>query len=151
MDEKRQRVEALLGSLAEARAETERLERRIEALRGKCCRITPSYVRRAGAAQTRGKAEVWDLLMEEQERLAEQLQKLLTVQRQVEAWINLLPKDRWRMVLRYRYLEGMSFVHIGETLERATGRPCSDTQLYRLHREALQAAAELWPMEAERS
>ena len=42
MDEKRQRVEALLGSLAEARAETERLERRIEALRGKCCRITPS-------------------------------------------------------------------------------------------------------------
>ena len=143
------RVQALLASLAEARSETVRLEGRIQRLRDKSTAVTPRYGARhgGGGGAGRGVTELWDLLQDETARLTQQVARLLALQRQVEAWIDLLPKDQWRMVLRWRYLEGMGYPQVAETLEKTTGRSCSETTVYRLHREALQAAAALWPLE----
>lgn len=142
------RVQALLASLAEARSETVRLERRIRRLRDKSTAVTPRYGARhgGGGGGGRGVTELWDLLQDETARLTQQVARLFALQRQVETWIDLLPKDQWRMVLRWRYLEGMGYPQVAETLEKTTGRSCSETTVYRLHREALQAAAALWPL-----
>ena len=141
------RVQALLASLAEARSETVRLEGRIQRLRDKSTAVTPRYgARHGGGGGGRGVTELWDLLQDETARLTRQVARLFALQRQVETWIDLLPKDQWRMVLRWRYLEGMGYPQVAETLEKTTGRSCSETTVYRLHREALQAAAALWPL-----
>lgn len=147
MEQRMERVQSLLASLAEARSQTARLERRIEYLKAKCTAVTQHYGVRRGSGGGRGVSELWNLLQDETARLTEQVERLLSLQRQVEAWIDLLPKDLWRMALRYRYLDGMGYPEAAEEMERTTGKSCSETKIYRLHREALRAAAALWPLE----
>ena len=48
------------------------------------------------------------------------------------------------MVLRCRYLDGMSMQEIADELTRVTGRSFSVYQIYRLHSAALGAAEDLW-------
>lgn len=51
------------------------------------------------------------------------------------------------MVLRYRYLDGMGYSRIVDEMSRDSKREYSETTIFRLHREALQAAAALWPLD----
>ena len=88
-----------------------------------------------------------DQLCDETERLGVQILRLLAVERQVEAWIDLLPKDGWRMVMRYRHLDGLGYPEILERMNHDTKRTYSDTTIFRLHREALEAAARFWPLD----
>ena len=147
MNRTKNRAQALLESLSEVRSQTTRLARRIEYLESKCTNVTARYTLRTGSGGG-DTTDVWCQLSDERERLAAQLQKLLALYRQVEQWIDLLPNPGWRMVLRYRYLDGLTLPQTAEAVRQAMGkRSCSDSQIYRLHKEALEAANRLWPME----
>ena len=49
------------------------------------------------------------------------------------AIIDSIKKDQLRMILRYRYLNGMDWRHVGKAMNLC------DTSLFRLHKEALKA------------
>lgn len=149
LQEKKRRVQALLDSLAEGRSQVERLQERISRLKALSTAVTPVYGREGGqrGRPSRGKSEVVDQLCDETERLGVQILRLLAVERQVEAWIDLLPKDGWRMVMRYRHLDGLGYPEILERMNHDTKRTYSDTTIFRLHREALEAAARFWPLD----
>ena len=53
-----------------------------------------------------------------------------------------LPDQRQRLVLSLRYLDGLSWREIAEFFED-TGEPLCERQLYRIHKAALAAVAEL--------
>ena len=114
LQEKKRRVQALLDSLTEGRSQVERLQERISRLKALSTAVTPVYGREGGqrGRPSRGKSEVVDQLCDETERLGVQILRLLAVERQVEAWIDLLPKDGWRMVMRYRHLDGLGYPEI---------------------------------------
>lgn len=149
MEAKQERVRAFLASLTEARSQVARIERRIRALRDKSTAVTPVYGKVGSRTNrgSRGRSELWNLLCDEEARLTAQMKQLLAVEHQAEAWIDLLPKDGWRMVLRYRYLDGMGYPQIVDKMSRDSKREYSETTIFRLHREALQAAAALWPLD----
>ena len=101
LQEKKRRVQALLDSLTEGRSQVERLQERISRLKALSTAVTPVYGREGGqrGRPSRGKSEVVDQLCDETERLGVQILRLLAVERQVEAWIDL-PRYRAE-VLRF--------------------------------------------------
>lgn len=133
----------VLDSLADMKSQIRRLTRRIEFLETKCENITRRYGSKGGAAPCN---ELWLVLSDERTRLTEQLRQVLAMERQVQAWLALLPKPLWRLVLQYRYLEGMSFQQVTEAVSRDAGHSYSIAQIYRFHRQALDAAETLWPL-----
>lgn len=149
MEAKQARIQALLDSLAEGRSQIARLQARVARLTDIATSVTPVYGQEGGRGGRtgRGRSEVVDQLCDERHRLSVQVLRLLAVEREVEAWIDLLPRDGWRMVMRYRYLDGLTFPEVLERMCRDTKQEYSDTTIFRLHREALRAAAEFWPME----
>ena len=85
-------------------------------------------------------------LCDRRSELEAQERQLKAQEARISGWIDLLPRPRWRMVLRCRYLDGMELPEVAQELTRATGREFSVHQIYRLHRDALQAAERLWPL-----
>ncbi len=133
-----------LASLADRKSQILRLTQRIKFLEDRCKSTTPRYGPKTGGASCN---ELWDVLSDERTRLTEQLQRIMAMERQVQEWILLLPKPLWRLILQYRYLEGMSYLELSDAIQRDTGRSYSVAQLHRLHRQALEAAEVLWPLE----
>ena len=62
--------------------------------------------------------------------------------RRAERLLTALPDQRQRLVLSLRYLDGLSWREIAEFFED-TGEPLCERQLYRIHKAALAAVAEL--------
>lgn len=145
MERKRLRSRDALEAVEENRIQVARLRREVKYLEGRCTSTTAGYGLKTGSGGN-GPAESWAVLADRRKAL-EALEAELNVQeQQVGQWIELLPKARWRMLLRCRYLNGMDLHDVAEALEQATGRPFNMNQVYRLHRQALDAAEELWPM-----
>lgn len=133
----------LLENVEETRSQVARLRRSVRLLEEKCTGNITRYGRR-GTPEGVGPEELWTKLCDRREKLTRQ-EGLLRDQEQVLAqWIDQLPRPRWRMVMRCRYLDGMSMTEIADELTRSTGREFSIHQVYRLHSAALSAAAELW-------
>ena len=134
-----------LESVEEARSQVGRLRRSVHTLQGRCT----SRTSRLGAAST-GKSspypELWDFLADQRSLLEQKEKQLRQLEERMERWIDLLPKPRWRMVLRYRYLDGMELPEVAQELSKNTGREFSMNQIYRFHRSALDAADKLWPL-----
>lgn len=134
-----------LESVEEARSQVGRLRRSVNALQSRCT----SRTSRLGAqysSQMASKPELWDLLADQKSLLEQKEQQLRQLEDRMERWIDLLPRARWRMVLRYHYLDGMELPEVAQELSKSTGREFSMNQIYRFHRSALEAADKLWPM-----
>ena len=134
-----------LDSLETQRIRLARLRRNVEYLQGKCTDASSHYgVRISGTP--RDKSDLWDELADRRQDLEDQQKLLREREERLEEWIDLLPKPRWRMVLRCRYLDGMELCDVARELEEATGRDISMHQVYRLHSAALRAADQIWPL-----
>ena len=138
-------VRRVLESVEETRSQVARLRRSVRFLEAKCTSGTSRYGIR-GAGDTAGPEAMWTRLCDQREKLNQQEKKLADLERLLSRWIDQLPRPRWRMVLRCRYLDGLALQEVAEELTRATGREFSMHQVYRLHREALGAAEALWPI-----
>ncbi len=125
-----------LGSYWELRNEHGRLERKIEELESQCQKVTAKYG--AGIGGSGGRNSVWDALIEARERAGVKLTETLSREAEVERFIERIPEKRCRQLLRYRYLELLSWERIAKEMGYCT------RQLRRLHGKALQAARKLW-------
>ena len=85
-------------------------------------------------------------LAEKEAQLAQREKELQQLESQLRQWIDLLPCQRWRMVLRHYYLEGMGLIEVADALSKSTGRKFTSAQIYSLHFRALEAAEKLWPL-----
>lgn len=139
-------VQQLLDSMVEAKSRIARLSRRVELLKTKCGALTAKLTVKTGGGRD-DMEDTWCQLAEERERLAQQLRLLLALERQVEQRIDRLPKDRWRMVLRYRYLDGMTFPCIAFQLKADAGLECTDGRLHQIHRQAMEELERQWENE----
>ena len=133
-------------AVEEGRSQVARLRRDVRYWESRCTSATGSRygVKVSGGGPVRGGA--WDELCERKDALARQERAVAEQEQTLSQWIDSLPKPRWRMVLRARYLDGMPLGEVAEEQTKATGREFSTSQVYRLHREALKAAEELWPI-----
>lgn len=143
MTSQQEQVRDLLSSIEEARSQTARSARNVQYLQSKCTSATPHYGHRSGGSGS-DHAGLWDKLSEARVRLESDRQRLAELEQQISRKIDRLPKPRWRMVLRYRYLDGMTPAEIAIELSRATGREFSIHQIYRLHYQALSYAGQTW-------
>ena len=134
-----------LEQVEEIRSQVARLRRGVEWLQARCTSTTSRYGYRAGGSGG-DSSGLLNQLCDRRSELEEQERQLKEQEARITAWIDLLPRPRWRMVLRYRYLDGMELSEVAQELTRATGREFSVYQIYRRHREALQAAERLWPL-----
>lgn len=137
---------AVLELLEESRSQVARLRRKIQLLESRATSVTAQYGPKAGGGQGQGPAEVWNELADRKKELELRESRLDRQEKQLSRWIDQLPRPRWRMVLRYRYLDGMEFLDIAEAMTAATGREFSVYQIYRLHSKALEAASQQWPI-----
>ena len=135
-----------LEEIEEIRSQVARLRRGVERLQAKCTGTSRSYGYRTGGGDGRGPEATMSQLCDRRSELEAQERQLKEQEARISGWIDLLPRPRWRMVLRCRYLDGMELPEVAQELTRATGREFSVHQVYRLHREALQAAEKLWPL-----
>lgn len=134
-----------LESIEEARSQVGRLRRSVNTLQSRCT----SRTSRLGSGYSSGmssKPELWDLLADQKSLLEKKEQQLRQLEDRMEQWIDLLPRPRWRMVLRYHYLDGMELSEVAQELSKSTGREFTMNQIYRFHRSALEAADKLWPL-----
>lgn len=132
-----------LEQMEEQRSQVARLRRSVRLLEEKCTAATARYGNRSGS-ESMGREELWAKLCDRRDCLKRQEAALQESEQRICQWIDQLPRPRWRMVLRCRYLDGMSMQEIADELTRVTGRSFSVYQIYRLHSAALGAAEALW-------
>lgn len=138
------RARRTLEAIEEGRSQVARLRRAVSYLEAKCTART-SRCTQAGGSSAPGRDDLLVELIDRKTALQTQENQLRQQLEQLERWIDLLPRPRWRMVLRYHYLEGLELPDVAQALTAATGRSFSVSQIYRLHREALASAEGLWP------
>ena len=139
-------VRQQLEALEELGSEVARLRRGVHHLESRCMSAGISRYGFAVTGDNREKEELWARLCDQRTALTEKEAHYREQEELVRVWIDQLPRPRWRMVLRCRYLEGMPMAEIPEVLTEATGRSFSISQIYRLHAQALSAAEKLWPV-----
>ena len=142
--------EEALRAAEEVRSQCARLTRRLDYLQVKSTAMTSRLSGLPGSGGYQ-RSDLWEQLADTRSDLTKQLQNALALERELSQWIDLLPRVGWRMVLRYRYLDAMSCPEICDEMEKITRRPCSRSQLYRLQKGALEAAARLWPLKPPES
>ena len=145
MEEKKACARQALEAVEEARSQVGRQRRTVDMLRSRC---TGRVSRLGTSASGRNgpHPELWDALADQSTLLEKREKQLSQLEQRLEGWIDLLPKPRWRMVLRCHYLDGMELPEVAQELSRSTGREFSMNQIYRFHRQALEAADKLWPL-----
>lgn len=136
-EKKHDPVREFLNSYWELRKEHRRLERKIEELESQCQSVTAKYSALPGGGGGNGNS-AWDALVEARERAGAALTKTLYREADIEQFINSLPEPRYRVLLKYRYLELLNWEPIAKKMNY------SERQLRRLHGRALQAARKLW-------
>lgn len=133
-----------LESVEEMRSQVGRRRRAVTNLRSRCGAKTSRWG--SGGGGTDGHGTLWESLADQSLLLEKEEAQLRSLEEQIEGWIDLLPKPRWRMVLRCRYLDGIPLGDIPQELTEHTGQEFSIYQVYRFHRQALEAADKLWPL-----
>ena len=74
-----------------------------------------------------------DKICELQEELAREMQLLQRRRQEIERAINTLDDERFRGVLYLKYIEGMTFEQVADSI------PYSSKQVYRIHKKAIES------------
>ena len=129
-----QEKKAKLNQYREAEAESSRLEQEITRWYSKAEKMTTAVklIPSGGAAgrSLENSIEAIDALAG---RLGDKRRETVRLRREIEDVIAAVPDGRLRMLLRYRYIDGMTWTHI----ERQMGY--ERTQIWRLHGRALES------------
>ena len=116
-----------------------RRDRRVEELTCQCESITSKYGVTPRGGSGRSSVSVWDALIEAKDRVEAKLVESLKLEAAIEDFIDALDNPLHRELLRYRYLEGLSWEDVGEHINRNP-----DYARRELHGAALQAARKKW-------
>ncbi len=99
----------------------------------KACKITPVYTDMP--KQTSGDNKLQraiEKLLEEDQRLAEKITEYLTAKREIEAEIETVEDEQLRCLLRYRYIDHLTWEKIAEEMHYSV------QHTYKLHIKALE-------------
>ena len=109
--------------------------KKLAELRENACSI-PAVMPKGGKVQTSpdGDAPFVRALMrmeEQEERINQEIELLVELKEQIREVIGQVEDDNLRMVLAFKYLEGMSFEEIGDVLH------ANKSTVYRWHKQAV--------------
>lgn len=141
------RSRRVLEDVENCRLQVAQLRRECRHLEDRCTSVTQRYKTSTNGGSKDPHSALWDELADKKSLLRLREQALENREQSIIEWIEQLPNPRWRLLLRCRYLDGMDLTEVMETLEQATGRRFTMNQVYGIHRRALDAAEELWPLE----
>jgi len=131
-------VRAYLNSVLEYRVEARRLRQKISALEDRATSITSQVT----GMPRGGSADSGAVLAALADATAEYYQKLIEVERkelEVAAFIDSLPSDTSRMILKLHYVDRKHWPQVLRALTSA-GYKVSERKMYRLHGRALEEA-----------
>ena len=133
-----------LRSVRTLRSERLYAERRIERLFAEAERITMSYKLAGGGSGDVHRDALLAELADRSVELARKVRELWRREELVEAFIEGLPDDRHRAILRLRYIGCLPWPKVRAALE-ALGFWYDERQVFRLHGAALQIARGMYP------
>lgn len=145
MERKQTFARQALEALEEARSQVGRLQRTVKMLRSRCTGMVRNHDNPGGSTCHSTHQDLWDALADQQSLLEQKQQQLAELEQKLERWIDRIPRPRWRMVLRFHYIDALPLSETALELTRATGREFTKDQVYRFHRNALEAADQIWP------
>jgi hypothetical protein len=133
-----------LRSLRPLRQERKHSERRLEQLYAEAARITATYTPLTGGVGDQHRDALLIELADRAAELRELIKRQWSQEHLVEEFIDEIPDERHRTILRLRYVDCLRWPKVLEEMERA-GLYYDERQMYRLHGSALQAARGLYP------
>jgi len=94
---------------------------------------------RVSGTPQRSKVETYVLeLVDTHAELQKEINELLSLSREAEAWIKKLDDDRYRAVLQLRYLCAMTWEEVADKMKYNV------RWTHKMHREAVEALARIW-------
>lgn len=142
-ERKQDPVRAFLWTVREARVEEARCRRRLQEIDAQCRSVTPSLSGMPHGGGGGHKDGPLAALADQRQLHDALLTAAVRQEMKVERFIARLSTDRYRIILKLRYVDLLGWPRIQEQLE-AQGLYYSDRQIYRLHGEALQEARQVW-------
>lgn len=140
----RAEVRQFLTSVREARFMQQRCSVRLKELESQAAKVTAQMNGMPGGGSgDLHKDGIMIALAMQRDRLAAAYREAMATEDAVEAFIQKLPTDSHRCVLRLRYIECLRWPDVLCALANA-GLTYSERQMYRLHGEALEQARKLW-------
>ena len=133
-------VKAYLSLYLEGQTEIRRMRARIKELEAQACATTKPLtgMPRGGGAD---EGRLLAILADAKTEFTDTMWRLLRREKEIEDFIASLQTMESRVILKLRYLEGMSWNMINQEFE-ALGKWVTDRQLYRMHGKALAEARE---------
>ena len=138
MEKERNSMFAFLKSYRMMRAEGNRMEDKIKDLEALSCRATQQLTGMPGGGGKKGGSNVWDTLADMRSQAVDLLQKSLDRCREIEGFLDRVPTDKYRLILKYHYIDGMVFTRIAEVMNY------NERHIRRMHESALAEAQTLW-------
>lgn len=135
-----------LQSVRSAKLEMRWCEQRMSAIESEGERITARLTGMPHGGGEMHRDHAWAALADQREQLARAWDESLSTIRSVEAFIIRIEDERYRFLLRLRYIELMRWSAVFDELE-AQGITASERHMFRLHGEALNEARRLWARE----
>lgn len=142
MHEMYESARSFLESALTCRLEQDRLIERIAHLHDRCTKITPTLSQVPGGGSSDAQAQ-WAALADEQRRLTEKLKEELERAREIETFIDSLPTELYRQILKHRYIDYQTIPAIRAALEHS-GYRRSQRHVERLLGRALMEAEREW-------
>ena len=140
-------VRKYLASVWVTRVEYNRLTEKIRTMETQAMNITATLSATPGGGD--GDAQrLWTALADETAKLKDKLTAVLELEHEVEAFVDRIEDPMYRMILKLRYVDCLSWPHVLELLCRG-GVYYSERQMFRLHGEALEQARRQWIIEHE--
>lgn len=141
-------VKEYLKSVWLARVEIERLSVRIKEMETQAFKTTPQItgMPRGGGADAQA---LWAKILDDTDKLYAKQNYYYDHVKQVEEFIDLLPTDKHKEILKLRYVNCLNWPEVARLLEHA-GFYYDIRQVFRLHGAALEEARKLWETEGWR-
>ena len=138
-------VREFLESAKEAKLEIARHRERVEELESRCTRMTANMSATPGGGNSDAQ-QLWVALAEERDKELAAEKRELEKYHAVESFINRVPGEMQRTILRMRYLRLLRWVPIQMELYKK-GIVYCEREIFRIHGEALESVRELWRKE----
>ena len=138
-------VREFLESAKEAKLEIARHRERVEELESRCTRMTANMSATPGGGNS-DTQQLWATLAEERDKELAAEKRELEKYHAVESFINRVPDERFRAILRLRYLNVLGWIRVQMKLYES-GIFYSESHIKKLHGMALESARELWRKE----
>lgn len=140
-------VKEYLRSVWYAREEIERLSVRIKEMEAQAMKVTASISGMPHGGNSDAQA-LWSRIADDTNELYTRLNGHYDLVKEVESFIELIPTDKYKAVLKLRYVDCLSWNKVTTRLESA-GYYYDTRQIFRIHGAALEEARRIWNTKKE--